>query len=283
LPLAANQTPSITLPDTSAAPDHLPLADVHVTKEKESIQIDAPELEMPNNDMHSELGDDLESQNRRWRDAQRWKENAWYAPRGYMLDPSSSEKFIPLVGEGPSIPLSTVLQSRSGICEKSHDNHELDDHKIPRHVTSSPAPETVPNKIRRIGKGGGKPSPRKRSKYSDLPRELEKALELITSHLGDATQSRKSKDDVESKSRALEQKMRIQEGEVLLCRQELHAVKQRLSSEAANVEKLRAENSNLRKELLEARVLAEKKESEMKNWQSMLRTMMGSAEGETTS
>lgn len=247
------------------------------------MQIDATELEKPNNDTHSDLGDDPESQNRRWRDAQRWKENAWYAPRGYMLDPSSSEKFIPVVGEGPSISLSTVLQSRSEISEKNHGSHELDDHKIPRHVTSSPAPETVPNKLRRIGKGGGRPSPRKRSKYSDLPKELEKALELIASHLGDSTQSRKSRDDVESKSRALEQKMRIQEGEVLLSRQELHAVKQKLSSEVAKVEKLKAENNDLRKELLEARVSAEKKESEMKNWQNMLRSMMASAEGESTS
>lgn len=148
---------------------------------------------------------------------------------------------------------------------------------------STAALETAQNKVRRTGKGIHKSPTRKRSKYSDLPRDVEKALELITSRLEDASRSRRSQDDVDSKAQAMEQKLKIQEGEALLSRQELQAVKQKLFNEVSNVDRLKAENADLREKLHEARGLAEQKENELKNWQGMLRTMIGSSGGESAS
>lgn len=284
VPQTVIQTPPSTLPSSSVAATPRPPAASHATEEKENLQRDAASLPTFNKDSQSNPDADTEVQNRRWREVQRWKENAWLAPRGHMLDPSSTDMFIPIQGEGPSISMSTVLQNRSELPDKVPNSKGLNFSRADRPAASSSVPEIVHSRARSTGKGGVRKSPqRKRSKYSDLPRDIERALDLIASHLGDSSQLRKSQEDAETKSRAGEQKMRIQEGELLICRQELQAVQQRLSIEISNVEKLRAENAELRQELLDSRKLAERKANEMKNWQSMLRTMMSNGEGPSVS
>ncbi|KIN01619.1 hypothetical protein OIDMADRAFT_144298 [Oidiodendron maius Zn] len=278
MPLGAISTPPTTLPSTSLAPTPLPSGGIQAAKENEPVP---PESENPKVISHNpdpQRNDDAENQSKRWREVQRWKENAWLSPRGYILDPSCSERFISLSGEEP-ISLNTVMKNRSVPSDNDHDRNKSENHSNNQTAIPSNIQDPTQGKIRRTGKGVHKSPPRKRSKYSDLPKDIEKALDLITSRLEEASRSRRWQDDVDGKARAMEQKVKIQEGEVLLCRQELHTVKQQLLNEVTTTERLRAENADLREKLEEARTLAERKENEMKNWQAMLRTVMGSGDG----
>jgi regulator of replication initiation timing len=282
MPFGALQTPSTTFSNTVVAPASFPSTENQATKETDSIPLDSEEQQAPNHHTSDpQLDDDHESQNRQWKEAQHWKRTAWHTPNGFMLDPSC-ERFISYSGE-EQIPVSSVLKSRSGPSDNDHEISKSHVHNQNRPVMSTAALETAQNKVRRTGKGIHKSPTRKRSKYSDLPRDVEKALELITSRLEDASRSRRSQDDVDSKAQAMEQKLKIQEGEALLSRQEMQAVKQKLFNEVSNVDRLKAENADLREKLHEARGLAEQKENELKNWQGMLRTMIGSSGGESAS
>ncbi|PMD43885.1 hypothetical protein L207DRAFT_482494 [Hyaloscypha variabilis F] len=215
-----------------------------------------------------------------WKETERWKENSSYTPRGYLLDPSSGDKFIPLYGEGATIPLSEVEGCRPRSSDEVHSVEESTRH-IQSHVgVASSIPSTSQSKPRRTGKlTGSESAPRKRYKYSDIPADVEKALDLIKNHLINVSQPRKSEVDVEDKAQVLAQKMKIQEGEMLICRQELQTVKQKLSIELSDAETLRAENADLRKEVQELRAMVRQKEDQMKNWQNMLRGVIGAEIG----
>jgi hypothetical protein len=216
--------------------------------------------------------DDLETQNQSWTDAQQGKQNASCAPRGYISDASSVERLMDVSGgRHRAISLTTVLQHRAGVSAKANGGDGLDGHSN-RDVISSTAPKPPPSRIRSPERGRG--NKRKRSKYSSLPKDIEKALDLIASHLEDMSQVRKSQDDIEIRSRDLEQKVRMQEGKVVICRQELQVLSRRLAEEVSSTDKLRAENAEFRKQLQDTRALADIKENEMKNWRNMLRTMM---------
>jgi len=76
--------------------------------------------------------------------------------------------------------------------------------------------------------------------------------------------------------------MKIRDGELLLCRQELQDAKQKLFTGMADMEKVRAENDELRREMQELRASAQIKESQLSNWQNMLRQMMGADAGPST-
>jgi hypothetical protein len=211
-----------------------------------------------------------------WKDAQQFKENSLYTPRGYILDPSCADRFIPLYGNGPSIPLSEVKNPHPEV----HSTGNTAKHTQSQTAISGSIPITPHSKPRRTGKNGRQQSaPRKRYKYSDIPADVEKALDLIKNHLINVSQPRKSEVDVEDKAQVLAQKMKIQEGEMLICRQELQTVKQKLSIELSDAEMFRAENADLRKEVQELRAMVRQKEDQMKNWQNMLQGVIGAEIG----
>jgi hypothetical protein len=211
-----------------------------------------------------------------WKDAQRFKENSLYTPRGYILDPSCADRFIPLYGNGPSIPLSEVKNSRPEPLGEVHSTENFTKHTQSQTATSCSIPTTLQSKPRRTGKmAGNKSPPRKRYKYSDVPADVENALDLIKNHIINVSQPRKSQVDEDEKAQILEQKLKIQEGQMLICRQELEAMKQKLSIELSNTEMVKVENAGLRKEIEELRAMGQKREDQMKNWQNMLRGVVG--------
>ena len=269
------------LPNSPTTPISLPSGESQHAKDGEIVSPDSSNPQVSDRNSDPQRNDDLESHNQRWREAQRWRENAWYAPRGYILDPSCGERFISLYGKEP-ISLSSVMKNRSGLSENEQANNKMDNDSNAQPPIASPVLETAHRKTRRAGKRTQKSPTRKRSKYSDLPKDLEKALDLITSNLEGASRSKKSQDDVDNKARAMEQKLRIQDGEVLLIRQELQAVKQKLLNEVSSADILRTENAELREKLQEARALAEQKDTELRNWQGMLRNMIGNSDGTST-
>jgi len=215
-----------------------------------------------------------------WKDAQRFKENSLYTPRGYILDPSCADRFIPLYGNGPSIPLSEVKNTRPEPLDQVQSTE--DSAKQIQSQTAIPCSLTITpqSKPRRTGKiTGNKTPPRKRYKYSDVPADIENALDLLQNHIFSISHARKSQVDVDEKAQVLEQKLKIQEGEMYLCRQELETVKQNLSIELSNMEMVKAENAELRKQVEELRAMGQKKEDQMKNWQSLLRGVVGAEIG----
>jgi hypothetical protein len=196
-----------------------------------------------------------------WKDAQRFKENSLHTPRDYLLDPSSADRFIPIYGNGPSIPLSEVKKPRPEPLDEVHFIENSTKHTQNQIAISCSTPITSQSKPRRTGKmAGNKSPPRKRYKYSDVPADVENALDLIKNHIINVSQPRKSPVDGDEKVQVLEQKLKIQEGQLLICRQELEAVKQKLSTELSNMEMVKAENAELHKEVEELRAMGQKRE-----------------------
>ncbi|KAH8800495.1 hypothetical protein F5884DRAFT_554644 [Xylogone sp. PMI_703] len=287
-PLSAIQTPPTTLPSTSVSSTPVPSTDPngdatrqqdalsptvgtsadHRTHASESITVD---------DGHDGIG----SQDARWHRAQRWKENSQYAPRGYMLDPTCVDRFIPTSGEGPSISLSTVLEARSteslnnAVSGNEGAKGDSGQQTIATNSSIPPTTQTKPYRAGKLVTKRNRSPPRKRSKYSNLPSEIEKAFDLIKNHLESVSNDRRSQDTAENEVKILEQKLRMKEGEMLICNQELQAVKGKLAAEQTNIENLKTENDILRTEIQELKEVAQKKDNQMKNWQNMLRTMVG--------
>jgi hypothetical protein len=272
------QTP-IKLPVPSAAPT-LP-QDFGTMREKQNTDEDPAGLHTSNH-TPSGLHIDEAIQNHSWTDAQRYKQNAKYTPRGYILDPSTDEKFLCISGDGPpSISLNTVLQSRAGTSDKAG-NIERKGHDDIHRTTSFMAPSVTWSSTHRTEREDNKPPPRKRSKYSDLPKDIEKAMNLIAAQLEGVSKNRKYQDDIENKSRALEQKVKIQEGEVHIYRQELQCLKQKLANKSTETEKLRTGKAEIWKQLQDSRALSEARQNEMEKWQSMLRSMIYTRENSNT-
>lgn len=275
VPPATTQAPPIAPSGSPLLSNHLQSANFDGTKQPDNISVsNAVDIQSPNRGPPADQNDNSETRDQRWKQNQRWKERSWYTPPGYILDSISAERFIPLCGDGPSIPFSTVMRNHSGSLD------EIQSHP----TNSSSIPGKPQGRPRRRGKAERTRSPlRKRSKYSELPVEIEKALDLIKDRLESASRYNMSRDDVKTEAQALEQKMKIREGELLLCRHELQSVKQKLSTETADMETVRAENVELRKEMQELRASAQITEDQLKNWQNMLRQMMGADSGPSTS
>jgi len=105
------------------------------------------------------------------------------------------------------------------------------------------------------------PPPRKKSKYSTFSANVDKALSVIYSELETAAQNGRSEDSLQEKIKALEQQLKVQEGEIQLAR-----------NERAN-ERLR--NERLRKEVDALKEEVEMKDAELRDWQAKLKTLMG--------
>ncbi|KAH8593815.1 hypothetical protein B0O99DRAFT_191556 [Bisporella sp. PMI_857] len=108
---------------------------------------------------------------------------------------------------------------------------------------------------------------RKKSKYSTLSAEVEKALSVIHSQLEAAALNSKADDSLLAKTKDLEQQLRIQEGQIKLASND--SSNQRLKNE-----RLQTENANLKAEVDRLTESLQRKEAELKDWRAKLRTMM---------
>lgn len=115
----------------------------------------------------------------------------------------------------------------------------------PSHIVP-PIPHTRPQKQQSI--------PRKKSKYSSFTTEVDEALATIHKELEVAASLGKREEALQDKIRALEQELKLKDGQVVLFEKELEFIKRsdtvlegkRLKSEN---EKLREDNERLRAEL----------------------------------
>jgi len=206
VPPATTQAPPVAPSGGPLSCTAIQSANLDGTKQPDSTTVsDAADPQSPNRGDAADQNDTPETRDQRWKDNQRWKEHSWHTPLGYILDPLSAERFIPLYGDGPSIPFSAVMKNPTGPLEETRFGDEPTGHIQNHPANSSSIMGKSQGRPRRRGKEERAKSPlRKRSKYSDLPAEIEKALDLIKSHLEGASRHKLSQDDVKIEVQTLE-------------------------------------------------------------------------------
>jgi hypothetical protein len=117
---------------------------------------------------------------------------------------------------------------------------------------------------------------RKKSKYSAFSVEVDKALTVLYSELETAAQCGKAEGHLESKVLDLEQKLKLQDGQLMLSNRELDFARSHLTKEQAKSGVLKKENVELRDEVAKLREMVQQKDGELRDWRTKLRTMMGS-------
>jgi hypothetical protein len=114
--------------------------------------------------------------------------------------------------------------------------------------------------------------PRKKSKYSAFSSDVDKALTVIHKELEKAAHMGRAEGGLRDKIQALEQQLKLKDGQIQLGVKELEFAK-RQCGESSFFE---AENRKLKEENVKLVQLVEKKDSELKDWRAKLRNMIGS-------
>lgn len=183
LPLSAIQTPP-TAPPRALIPPATPLSvgfdPVRATQGTRGGAVDS----LVSHHLHSDQNAGPECERQTWRDSELWKPDLWNVSHGYALYQSSDQRLRRNNGDelrsGSHNPMS---KSCSEIFEKLSDGNDSREQTNRHHAISSAAAEIPLNKSRRSD-GGKNSHPRQRSKYSDLLKDIEKALDLVTSYRG---------------------------------------------------------------------------------------------------
>lgn len=113
--------------------------------------------------------------------------------------------------------------------------------------------------------------PRKRSKYSAFSSEVDKALAVIHKELEAAAQNSRSEDSLRERIQTLEQELRLKDGQILLTSRELELARQN----GGDSTRLGVENRELKEQNDRLKELVEKKDAELRDWRSKLKTMLG--------
>ncbi|KAG0647146.1 BRAF35-HDAC complex BHC80 [Hyphodiscus hymeniophilus] len=136
--------------------------------------------------------------------------------------------------------------------------------------------ETKNTTPRQVGRPRRMSPPRKKSKYSAFSKEVDKALSVIYSELETAAGHGKSEGNLESKVQALEQQLRMHEGQVLLSTRELDFAREELVKERDESAVMKVDISGLREENTRLKDEVQRKDAELKDWRLKLRSMIGS-------
>ena len=118
--------------------------------------------------------------------------------------------------------------------------------------------------------------PRKKSKYSAFSAEVDKALSVLYSELETAAQVGKSEGHLESKIRDLEQRLKLQEQQMLLKDREIDAVRMKLEKERELYGSVQNGNGHLREEIARLKEGLRSKDNELRDWRAKLKGLLGS-------
>jgi hypothetical protein len=113
--------------------------------------------------------------------------------------------------------------------------------------------------------------PRKKSKYSAFSVDVDKALTIIHKELEKASQLGRSEGSLQDKIQALEQQLKLKDGQIQLGIKELEFAKRKHGESSL----LEAENKQLKEQNVKLVNLVERKDAELKDWRSKLRTLIG--------
>lgn len=116
--------------------------------------------------------------------------------------------------------------------------------------------------------------PRKKSKYSAFSSEVDKALTVIHKELESAAQIGRTENSLRDRIQSLEQELRLKDGQILLTTRELEMA--RRNGDTAS---LKAEISQLKEQNDGLKVLVESKDSELRDWRTKLKGLLGDDAG----
>ena len=119
------------------------------------------------------------------------------------------------------------------------------------------------------------PPPHKKSKYSALSKDIDKALSVIYSERETAAGYNKSEHNLESKVPALEQQLKMQCGQMRLTSRELELARSELAKEREEMAVMKVDDFELRQEIARLKEELQRKEDELKDWRLKLRSMIG--------
>jgi PHD-finger len=114
--------------------------------------------------------------------------------------------------------------------------------------------------------------PRKKSKYSAFSVDVDKALAVIHKELEKAARMGRAEGNLQDKIQALEQQLKLKDGQIQLGIKELEFAKKQRGESSL----LEAENRRLKEENAKLVSLVERKDTELKDWRAKLRNMIGS-------
>jgi len=117
--------------------------------------------------------------------------------------------------------------------------------------------------------------PRKKSKYSAFSVQVDKALSVIYAELETAAEIGKSEGNLQNKVQLLEQRLKIQDGQLKIRDREFVFVRDQLVKSRVVPDRLQTENEELKKEVIRLQEMVQSKDAELKDWRAKLRTMMG--------
>lgn len=113
--------------------------------------------------------------------------------------------------------------------------------------------------------------PRKRSKYSNLSSEVDKALVVIQKELEKAAQVGKSEDVLQDRIQDLEQQLKLKDGQICLIQRELE-----LARESGTVSgELRRQLEEVKKRNASLVGDVESKDKELRDWREKLKGLLG--------
>jgi hypothetical protein len=187
----------------------------------------------------------------------------------------------PIENEAPAdaLALSNALQGVTRNIEPSEDVRKERPEKPTTQDQSTTARLSAPDNLQTRGKirrtKNSYSPPRKKSKYSAFSSEVDKALSVIHRELEKAAQVGRSEENFEDKIKDLEQRLRIQDGQMLLTTRELELAQRNLAAEHRHSEVLRSEHAQYKDEVMGLREAVEKKDAELRDWRAKLRSMMG--------
>jgi PHD-finger len=113
--------------------------------------------------------------------------------------------------------------------------------------------------------------PRKKSKYSAFSVDVDKALTVIHKELEKAAQIGRAEGGLQDKIHALEQQLKLKDGQIQLGVKELEFSKRKHGESSL----LEAENKQLKEQNAKLVSLVEKKDAELRDWRLKLKSMIG--------
>lgn len=117
--------------------------------------------------------------------------------------------------------------------------------------------------------------PRKRSKYSALSSDVDKALSVIQKELETAANVGRSEENLKDRIQDLEQQLRLKDGQIMLAHRELELARNGNGQSG----QLKAELAEMKKQNEVLKMQAEKKDAELRDWREKLKSMLGTEMG----
>jgi hypothetical protein len=172
----------------------------------------------------------------------------------------------------PAATSNVEEQVETGQSQVNQDIYPEAPAQAPFQPAGSQSAKSIPHKSTTGRQRRSYSPPRKKSKYSAFSADVDKALTVIHKELEKATHMGRAEGGLQDKIQALEQQLKLKDGQIQLGIKELEFAKRQRGESSL----LEAENRKLKEENAKLVNLVERKDAELKDWRTRLRTMIQS-------